>query len=210
MQRGIFRLSGLMVSVVVGLFVFGACGDSEPDPTPTQPSPEPTATPVVGSGIVGGDPEFDFATMVMQGYWLSRDQFGPFVMASGMGIPFEPPMDVMQMPMGMVAQNPNDPVMVPRNMAPLRAVFASASSRLLNDPREYDALDFEGLRLDPSTFVEEVTVRGQAWTMLKESQWAHNFANAGWGVRCSAEVHGDDGLDARPDAGPVCHGESPG
>ena len=182
MQRGIFRLSGLMVSVVVGLFVFGACGDSEPDPTPTQPSPEPTATPVVGSGIVGGDPEFDFATMVMQGYWLSRDQFGPFVMASGMGIPFEPPMDVMQMAMGMVAQNPNDPVMVPRNMAPLRAVFASASSRLLNDPREYDALDFEGLRLDPSTFVEEVTVRGQAWTMLKESQWAHNFANAHFGT----------------------------
>ncbi|MDA0733379.1 MAG: hypothetical protein O2860_02195, partial [Chloroflexi bacterium] len=122
------------------------------------------------------------AAMIWQGYWLSRDQFGPFVMASGMGIPFMPPMEMMQGAMQMVAQNPNDQVMVPQNMMPLQAVYASGSSTLLNDPRQFDPLDFEGLRLDPSTFDETVGVRGQAETMLKESQWAHNFANAHFGT----------------------------
>jgi hypothetical protein len=71
--------------------------------------------------------------------------------------------------------------MIPQNMKPLQAVFAGASPRLVNDPRDFDAMDFEGLRLDPSTFDERVTVRGQAETMLKESQWAHNFASSHFG-----------------------------
>lgn len=120
--------------------------------------------------------------MVSQGYWLSRDHFGPFVMASGMGIPFQPPMDTMQMAMQMIAQNPDDPVMIPQNMMPLQAVFASAGPGLVNDPREFEALDFEGLRLDSSTFDQTVTVRGQALTMLKESQWAHTFASGHFGM----------------------------
>ena len=111
----------------------------------------------------------------------SRDHFGPFVMASGMGVPFQPPMDMMQMAMQMVAHNPNDPVMVPQNMIPLQAVFKSASPRLANDPREFDPMDFEALRLDPSSFDMEVAVRGQAETMLKESHWAHNFASGHFG-----------------------------
>lgn len=82
----------------------------------------------------------------------------------------------------MVAQNPNDPVMLPQNMMPLQAVYASGSSTLSNDLRQFDPLDFEGLRLDPSTFEETVGVRGQAETMLKESQWAHNFANEHFGT----------------------------
>ncbi len=191
------RLSGLVIPFFVGVFILGACGTSDPTPTPTPttapPTPAPTstaipptATPVVGTGIVGGDPEFDFGTMIWQGYWLSRDQFGPFVMASGMGIPFQPDMDTVKMAMQMVAQNPDDPAMVPQNMMPLTAVFASASSRLANAPREFDAMDFEGLRLDTSTFDERVTVRGQAETMLKESQWAHNFASGHFGTPTGA------------------------
>ena len=146
----------------------------------------------MGSGISGGDPDFDFSTLIWQGYWLSRDQFGPLVMASGMGIPFEPPMETMQMAMGMVAQNPDDPIMLPQNMMPLQALYASASPSLLNDPREFDPMDFEGLRLDSSSFTEEVSVRGQAATMLKESQWAHNFASTHFG-----EPTGDFGAQQR-------------
>jgi hypothetical protein len=86
-------------------------------------------------------------------------------------------MDMMQMGMQMVTQNPNDPVMVPQNMMPLQAVYRAGSSDLLNNP-----MDFEGMRLDPSTFDETVGVRGQAETMLKESQWAHNFANVHFGT----------------------------
>ena len=53
---------------------------------------------------------------------------------------------------------------------------------LANDPREFDPMDFEGLRLVPSTFDETVTVRGQAYTMLKESQWAHTFSDPHFGT----------------------------
>ena len=120
--------------------------------------------------------------MVSQGYWLSRDQFGPLVMASGMGIPFMPPEGMLQNAMQMVAQNPADPVPPVLGMMPLQAIFASGSSDLVNDPRDFDPLDLEGLRLDPATFDETVTVRAQAETMLKETQWAHNFASPSFGT----------------------------
>lgn len=42
-------------------------------------------------------------------------------------------------------------------------------------------MDFEGLRLDPDTFDKTVYVRGQAETMLKETQWAHNFGSGHFG-----------------------------
>ena len=188
----LFRMKTFAALIGVGVLALAACTNSLPTLTATQAPSTPTATvqptatsipiQVGASGIQGGDPNFDFTTMTWQAYWLSRDHFGPFVMASGMGLPFMPDMDIMQKAMQMVAQNPNDPVMLPLNMMPLQAVFASGSSDLLNDPRDFDPLDFEGLRLDPSTFDETVTVRGQAETMRKESQWARNFANPYYGT----------------------------
>ena len=180
-QRGLFRPFSILAFSVVGLIALASCG-SDPEPTPTPVPPTSTPVPISGSGIEGGHPDFDFSTMVSQGYWLSRDHFGPFVMASGMGIPFEPPMDMVQGAMQMVSQNAEDPAMVPQNMMPLQAVFASAVPRLVSDPRDFGAMDFEGLRIDPSTFDQTVTVRGQAQTMLKESQWAHNFGSGHFGT----------------------------
>ncbi len=184
MRRPLYLVLGLLAVLAVGI----ACGD---DGEPEVPTPGATAAPTAevggeidfaaASGIEGGDAEFNFAALIWQGYWLSRDHFGPFVMASGMGIPFEPPMDQVMMAIGMIAQNPDDPVTIPQNMMPLQAIFASGSPDLVNDPRDFDPLDFEAFRLDPSTFNETVTVRGQAETMLKESQWAHNFASAHFG-----------------------------
>ncbi len=185
MHRRSTGLLAIAVFTIIGLFLLAACSSDEADPTPAQPAQAPTSVPtsvpVSGSGVQGGDPRFDFTTMVSQGYWLSRDHFGPFVMASGAGIPFKPPMDMVQMAMPMVGQDPNDPVMVPQNMMPLQAVFASGVPKLANDPREFDPMDFEGLRVDPAAFDQRVTVRGQAYTMLKESQWAHNFASGHFG-----------------------------
>ena len=179
MRRPLYLALSLLAVLAIGI----ACGD---DGEPGGPTPDATVAPTAveggeidltaASGIEGGDAEFNFAALIWQGYWLSRDHFGPFVMASGMGIPFEPPMDQVIMAIGMVAQNPDDPVTIPQNMMPLQAVFASGRPDLVNDPRDFDPLDFEAFRLDPSTFDETVTVRGQAETMLKESQWAHNFA----------------------------------
>jgi len=183
----------LPVVVLASLaLIAAACGDDDDGASPTaSDSPSPTEVQateapagvdlVASSGIVGGDPDFNLTALTWQGYWLSRDQFGPFVMASGMGIPFEPPMDVMQQAMQMIAQNPDDAVMIPANMAPLQAIYASGSPALVNDPRDFDPLDFEAFRLDPNSFDTTVGVRGQAETMLKESQWAHNFANAHFG-----------------------------
>ncbi|MGE3573484.1 MAG: hypothetical protein AB7J35_05480, partial [Dehalococcoidia bacterium] len=54
------------------------------------------------SGIDGADADFNYSAMVWQGYWLSRDHFGPLVMGSGMGIPFEPPMEMVTAAMQMV------------------------------------------------------------------------------------------------------------
>lgn len=153
-------------------------------PAATEPAAAeaPAAAPVFGSGIEGGHPDFNLGVVLWQGYWLSRDHFGPFVMASGMGIPFEPPMEMMNMGIQMIAQNPNDAVMVPQNMFPLQAVYASGSPKLVNNPMDFDPMDFAGMRLDPESFDQTVRVRGQAETMLKETQWAHNFGNEHFGT----------------------------
>ena len=195
MRRPLYLALGLLAALVIGVACADGGGDEGSTPGATA---SPTAEDVgkidftSASGIVGADPEFSFSALIWQGYWLSRDHFGPFVMASGFGIPFEPPMDQVMMAIGMVAQNPDDPVVIPQNMLPLQAVFASGSPNLVNDPREFDPTDFEAFRLDPSTFDETVTVRGQAETMLKESQWAHNFANAHFG-----DPQGDFGAQQR-------------
>ena len=193
------RLMYLALMLVSALIVGIACSDGGQD---GGVSPGGTASPTVqagseidfssASGIDGGDPEFNFTALIWQGYWLSRDHFGPFVMASGMGIPFEPPMDQIQMAMAMVAQNPADPIVIPPNMLPLQAVFASGSSDLVNDPRDFDPQDFEAFRLDPSTFDETVMVSAQAETMLKESQWARAFASSHFG-----DPQGDFGAQQR-------------
>lgn len=184
-RRSPRRLRAL--SLVAGLAVIAAACTSDDGTiaqtgTTVESEPASAIDFASASGIRGGDPEFNLSALVWQGYWLSRDHFGPFVMASGMGIPFEPPAEMMQAAMAMVAQNPNDPVQVPQNLAPLQAVFASGDPTLVNDPREFDPLDFEGLRLDPSTFDQTVRVRAEAETMLKESQWAHNFADPHFGT----------------------------
>ncbi len=184
------RIIGLAAAAPAVLLIAAACGGgankaaSTPGGTATASPGAPAVSALdvsAPSGIRGADPDFNFSALMWQGYWLSRDHFGPFVMASGMGIPFEPPIEMIQQAVQMVAQNPNDPVTIPQNMAPLQAVFVSGSPTLVNDPRNFDPLDFQAFRLDPSSFDQKVEVRGQAETMLKESQWAHNFADAHFG-----------------------------
>ncbi len=67
-----------------------------PVPPPATQAPVIAPAAVIGSGIEGGDPDFNAAALIWQGYWLSRNHFGPFVMASGMGIPFMPSKEMMQ------------------------------------------------------------------------------------------------------------------
>lgn len=192
-RYGIAVLSVLAL-VAAGCASEGSVGGDIPPPT-EKTSEQTVAQPIDAaspSGIVGGDSDFSYSALVWQGYWLSRDQLGPYTMGSGLGIPFEPSMEMMQQAAGMVAQNPDDAVMMPVNASPLAAVYASSSSDLVNDPRELDAGDLEAWRLDPTTFDETVLVRAQAETMLKESQWARSFADSHFG-----EVTSDFGAQQR-------------
>ena len=195
-------LAALLTTLGLLAMACGAAATATAPPAPTStpisatetPIPSPTVANVAlaSSGIEGGDPDFNLAAMMWQAYWLSRDQFGPFVMASGMGIPFQPPMETLMQGMAMVAQNPADKVVIPTNLMPLQAIFASGSPNLINDPREFEPLDLEAFRLDPESFDTTISVRGQAETMLKESQWARNFGNAHFG-----EPDGDFGAQQR-------------
>ena len=195
--------------VIVGMLTFlaafaiiaAACsGDDDGDDptltaspgTETQPPTDDAFSPGDPSGIVGADPDLDFVAMTWQGYWLSRDHFGPFVMQSGMGISFEPPMEMLQAAIAMVAQNPDDPPFVPRNLAPLQAVYASGDPSAIHDLMQIAPDDFSAFRFNPETFDTTVRVSAMAQTMLKESQWARSFSASHFG-----EPSGDFGAQQR-------------
>ena len=182
MKRNLLWAIGAIAALTIAAACSGDDGDDVQAPTTGATDIEIAEIDFLSpSGIVGGDPDFNLSALVWQGYWLSRDHFGPFVMASGMGIPFEPPMEAVMGAISMIAQNPDDPVVVPQNMLPLQAVYAFGSADLINDPRDFGPMDFEAFRLDPATFAQTISVRGQAQTMLKESQWAHSFADPHFG-----------------------------
>jgi len=179
----------LAAIAVIALACGGGSGD-EPSPkaeVSAEPSPDAAATEeefraADPSGIVGGDPEFNFAALLWQGYWLSRDHFGPFVMQSGMGITFEPPMEMLQAAIAQVAQNADDQPFLPKNMAPLQAVYASGDPSAIHDLTQIAPDDFSLFRFDPETFDTTIEVAAMAQTMLKESQWARNFSSAEFGT----------------------------
>ncbi|MGD9934590.1 MAG: cupredoxin domain-containing protein [Dehalococcoidia bacterium] len=201
-----WRPSSLAGAVIVVGAVAVACGGGSstptaPSPVGITPTPAPsaatekpstpastttaTATPAAAainfsapSGIDGADAEFNYSAMVWQGYWLSRDHFGPLAMGSAMGIPFEPPMEMMQMAMQMVGGTATDQPFMPENLAPLQAVFRSGDTALTTDMTKLAPTDFAALRLNPASFEQVVGVEGQAQLMLKESQWARNFHDA--------------------------------
>ena len=125
------RRTPMIALLALGLVVFAAC-TSDDKTTPTSSTPAAAAvsataapaTPAAGNGsaeattpesiaatrstLVGANEEFNYGAAVWQGYWLSRDHFGPFVMGSGLGIPFTPPMEMLGQAIAMVAQNPDD------------------------------------------------------------------------------------------------------
>lgn len=183
----LFGVSGAVLAVAAACSG-GRSNESTPTATerPTQ-APAAKATTPSGtrsavqidfsspSGINGADAEFSYSAMVWQGYWLSRDHFGPLVMGSGMGIPFEPPMEMVTAAMQMVGSNEGGMPFLPENIFPLQAIFRSGDTALTTDMTKLAPTDFSALRLDPATFDEVVGVEGQAQLMLKESQWARNF-----------------------------------
>ncbi|MFQ5879552.1 MAG: hypothetical protein ACE5IZ_05215, partial [Dehalococcoidia bacterium] len=186
---------GFVPLVAIAAVVLAACGGGDEEaasPTPAA-TPAATPTPVSGpSGIIGANPDFSLAAMIWQGYWLSRDIFGPVVMQSGMGVTFAPDPQVIQGAMQMVAQNPADGIVIPKNMAPLQAIYASADPSLTKDIRQLPPDDFSAFRFDPESFDKRITVAAMAQTMLKESQWARNFANDHFGA-----LDGDFGAQQR-------------
>ena len=194
-------ITGLVAFFAVFLFVAAACGgsadgdDAAPTASPATETQSPTEdvfSPSDPSTLASADPEFNFAALTWQGYWLSRDHFGPFVMQSGLGITFQPPMEMLQAAMGMVAQNPDDQPYLPQNLAPLQAVFASGDPSAIHDLTQIAPDDFSLFRFDPDTFDTTIQVAAMAQTILKESQWARTFSASHFG-----ELDADFGAQQR-------------
>lgn len=171
-------------ALLLGSFASGAFA-SDASPTPDMQDGDIVST------LVDANPELTYDAMIWQAYWLSRDHFGPFVVGTGMGQSFQPPRTLVESAIKAVAPSP-DAVEVPANLAPLEAVYASGSPELVNDPTEYPGRDFMKFRLDAETFDTTIPVRGQAQTMLKESQWARNFASLHFG-----QVNAEQGAQQR-------------
>lgn len=191
-RRPLIAASVPLVLAAIAVIAVACGGGSKEAPSPGATAIEDAFSPAEPSGIIGADPEFNFAAMMWQGYWLSRDHFGPFVMQSGMGITFEPPMEMLQAAMAQVAQNPDDQPFLPKNMAPLQAVYVSGDPSAIHDLTQIPPDDFSRFRFDPETFDTTVGVAAMAQTMLKESQWARSFSTDHFGA-----LDGDFGAQQR-------------
>ena len=134
----------------------------------------PVIAAAQGSGVQGGNPDFDATAAEEEGYWYSRYNLGNLVMRSGLGETFMPDMDMIQQMVQMADANPGDgdTAMPPTNPALLKAVYASGDPHYT---QMMDVSDFGTQRWDPATFDKTITSRAMGWTMIKESEWAKQF-----------------------------------
>ncbi len=159
----------------------GDIADSAITVEPEAPDTPAPATDSRVSGLTAGLSDFDIQAVAWNGYWYSRYNLGNLVMMSGMGVPFEPPMEAV---MGMAAMvdlgsADGEHVMMPENAALLSAVFAGGDPEFLNTFNG-TAGDFTNWRWDPSQMDTRLLPAAQAQTIIKEIEWAKLFNNGGW------------------------------
>lgn len=126
--------------------------------------------------LAGHNPEFDERALVNEGYWYSRYNLGELVMTSGLGVTFAPDMAQVMAAIPMFDPDPNDgdAAAPPTNPALLRAVYKSGNPVWVNENNGNSA-DFTNFRWDASSFDTTVTVEAQAYTIIKEIEWARLF-----------------------------------
>lgn len=171
----------LLTSVAtIGIVIFAACGDGDDDGGQPQASPPAGAAVNPNSGLQGGLAEFDIDAVTWNSYWYSRYNLGTLAMMSGLGVTFEPPVEAVQAMVQMVDQGPEDGehVVMPKNAALLRAVFAGGDAQFVAAPNG-DPTDLSNYRWDPAKMDTTLTPSAQAQAIIKEVEWA-KFFNGGW------------------------------
>lgn len=193
----LFALAAVFVTAI-------ACSSNDPLPT-AAPFAVPTATSEVvidptpieitsvdnqtsdsdvidtGTGLLYGDPDYDFTVASFNSYWYSRYTLGNLVMMSGLGVSFQPPMEAVMGMVDMVDQGPEDGehVMIPANAALLRAVYAGGDPQFVA-AFNGDPMDLSNFRWDPEKMDARLTPSAQAQTIIKELEWAKFFNSPGW------------------------------
>ena len=107
----------------------------------------------------------------LKGYWVSRAQLGNLVMQSGMGIPFMPPEGAPQKMAESVGVGMDK---LPMNPHLTQAVFASGDPHFIQEQVQGDLSTF---RWDAATFDQTIRTSDQAFTIIKELEWAKEFHN---------------------------------
>ncbi len=202
-RKSRIRTRHLIISVLaVALIAAIACGSDDPAPaaapvpTPTLEAAFETVTPETtpiddqttgivplstGTGLIYGEPEYDFAAASFNSYWYSRYALGNLVMMSGLGVTFQPPMEAVMGMAAMIDQGPEDGehVMMPANAALLRAVYAGGDPQFIA-AFNGDPMDLSNFRWDPEKMDTRLTPAAQAQTIIKEIEWAKFFNNPSW------------------------------
>ena len=163
---------------------FESVAPDAPDATETTPSGDQSSDAVAldtGTGLLYGEPGYDFTAASFNSYWYSRYTLGNLVMMSGLGVAFQPPMEAVMGMAAMVDQGPADGehVMMPANAALLRAVYAGGDPQFIA-PFNGDPMDLSNFRWDPEKMDTRLTPAAQAQTIIKEIEWAKFFNNPGW------------------------------
>ncbi len=126
--------------------------------------------------VIGLVPGYSAATANEEGYWYSRYSLGTLSRQSGLGLAFTPAQMKMAIPplMQAVGATPDDPIVVPTNVALLYEVYAGG------DPH------FRTTLVD-TTFLKDagdarwvggsarLTTASTGWLVTKELEWAKMF-----------------------------------
>ncbi|MDA1258188.1 MAG: hypothetical protein O3C10_10180 [Chloroflexi bacterium] len=157
-----------------------------PTVIPATPTAEPQ--PVSGTGLLNGNPDYNFGVALSNAYWYSRYTLGSLSMMSGAGVAFEPPMEAVMGMVQAVDQGPaeGEHVVMPGNAALLRAVYAGG------DPQFQNAFNGEAMDLTNYRWLEDgidptLTPAAQAQTIIKQTEWAKFFNSPGWGGTPSSD-----------------------
>jgi len=121
---------------------------------------------------VGQLPDYSSDVANEEAYWYSRYTLGALAHQSGMGVPI--PMSQLQavMPsmMAAVGAAPDDPIVIPQNLAVLEVVYAGGDPHYLTTPV---FTNFATLRWAGGP--PKLTTAAMAFTMTKELEWAKMF-----------------------------------
>ncbi|MBI3963241.1 MAG: hypothetical protein HY335_10840, partial [Deinococcus sp.] len=115
-------------------------------------------------------PQFGIPVAEVMGYFISRASLGSLTAKSGLGTALPLPREAMAQ---FAAQTNFDPATLPANLFLTAAVYAGGDPSFVQVPADADAAT---QRWDPATFDRALLVPANAFTGIKEVEWAKRFS----------------------------------